>query len=407
MSKHICVIAGEPSGDFLGGKLIAALKAVEPDARFSGVGGHHMAAAGMESLFSYQQLAVMGIAEVLPKLPTLIARIRQTINHIKQTKPDVVVTIDSPDFSFRVLKAVRKMENPPKLIHYVAPTVWAWREGRAAKIAQFLDGLICLFDFEPPYFEKYGLRSAAVGHPLVEGAAMKADGAVYREEAGIASRETIVGVLFGSRKGELRRTGPILRDAIARMADELLVLPHVVAPTLPHLKDDVFELLKDYRGAIHIETDPAHKWDAFKSMNVALAVSGTVGLELAALKVPHVIGYRASPLTAFIAKRLVKVKYAHLANIMADEAIVPEFIQEKCKPELIAWARDKNKRRPRERRRLSCRLSDRADVAEPLSGCAIISFSRYPRTDVLPGLCRVGAGGRCGVRVLRSFLSTG
>ncbi len=172
MSKHICVIAGEPSGDFLGGKLIAALKAVEPDARFSGVGGHHMAAAGLVSLFSYQQLAVMGIAEVLPKLPTLLARIRQTINHIKEAKPDVVVTIDSPDFSFRVLKAVRKMENPPKLIHYVAPTVWAWREGRAAKIAKFLDGLICLFDFEPPYFEKVGLKAVAVGHPLVEGDAL-------------------------------------------------------------------------------------------------------------------------------------------------------------------------------------------------------------------------------------------
>jgi lipid-A-disaccharide synthase len=339
MSKHICVIAGEPSGDFLGGKLIEALKVLQPDARFSGVGGHYMQAAGMESLFSYQQLAVMGIAEVLPKLPTLLARIRQTINHIKETKPDIVVTIDSPDFGFRVAKAIRKsMPNPPILIHYVAPTVWAWREGRAEKVARFLDGLICLFDFEPPYFERYGLRSAAVGHPMVEGGAMNADGDEFREESGIASGETIIGVLFGSRKGELRRTGSVLRDAIFRMTDGMAVLPHVVSPTLPHLQDDVFELLKDYGGPIHIETDPAHKWNAFKSMNVALAVSGTVGLELAALQVPHVIGYRASPVTAMIAKRLVKVKYVHLANIMAGECIVPEFIQEKCTPDSIAGA---------------------------------------------------------------------
>lgn len=339
MSVHICVIAGEPSGDFLGGKLIEALRAQRPDATFSGVGGHHMQAAGMESLFSYQQLAVMGIAEVVPKLPTLIARIRQTIAHIKETKPDIVVTIDSPDFGFRVAKAIRKsMPNPPKLIHYVAPTVWAWREGRAAKIAQFLDGLICLFDFEPPYFERHGLRSAAVGHPMVEGDAMQADGALFREEGAIGSRETVIGVLFGSRRGELKRTGPVLRDAVAKMADEMPVLPHIVSPTLPHLRDEVFDLLKDYRGVIHIETDPAQKWNAFKSMDVALAVSGTVGLELAALQVPHVIGYRASPLTAFIAKRLVKVKYVHLANIMANTEIVPEFLQEKCQPDAIASA---------------------------------------------------------------------
>ena len=335
MSKHICVIAGEPSGDFLGGKLIAALKALEPDARFSGVGGHHMAAAGMESLFSYQQLAVMGIAEVLPKLPTLLARIRQTINHIKETKPDVVVTIDSPDFSFRVLKAVRKMENPPKLIHYVAPTVWAWREGRAAKIAKFLDGLICLFDFEPPYFEKVGLTSVAVGHPLVEGEALKADGNVFREEYGIIN-EPIIGVLFGSRRGELKNTAPILRDAAFSLCAKLGGGAHIVAPTLPHLYGEVMDLLRDYPGAIHITTEPEQKWNAFKSMDIALAVSGTVGLELAALQVPHVIAYKTNPITAAIVRRLIKVKHVHLANIMAGRVIVPEFIQHDAKADLIS-----------------------------------------------------------------------
>jgi len=336
---HICVIAGEPSGDFLGGKLIEALKQAQLDVRISGVGGHHMTAAGLESLFSYQQLAVMGIAEVLPKLPTLLARIRQTVRHIIDTKPDIVVTIDSPDFSFRVAKAVRaKMgDAAPKLIHYVAPTVWAWREGRAAKVARFLDGIVCLFDFEPPYFEKHGLKAVAVGHPLVEGDALKADGAVFREEYGITG-EPIIGILFGSRKGELKRTAPVLRDAAFKMAREMPVTPHLVAPTLPHLYGDVMELLREYPGAIHITTEAEQKWNAFKAMDVALAVSGTVGLELAALQVPHVIGYKTSPITAAIVRRVIKVRHVHLANIMAEAEVVREFLQGDCRAEPIAAA---------------------------------------------------------------------
>lgn len=338
MSKHVCLIAGEPSGDFLGAKLAQALLAVDPSITLSGVGGPQMKDAGVDSLFPYEELAVMGIAEVLPKLPALLSLIRRTINHIKETKPDAVVAIDSPDFGFRVAKAVRKEmgADAPKLIHYVAPTVWAWREGRAARIAQFLDGLICLFDFEPPYFEKHGLKSVAVGHPLVEGEALRADGARFREEYGIAQSETIVGVLFGSRNGELRRTGPVIRETLAQISEKMTTPPHVVAPTLPHLYGDVMNMLRDYPGPIHVVTDANDKYDAFRSFDIGIAVSGTVGLELAALQVPHVIAYRMSPLTAAMVKRMVRVKYAHLANIMADKEIVPEFIQDSAQPGVIA-----------------------------------------------------------------------
>ncbi len=336
---HICIIAGEPSGDFLGAKLIDALKDIRPQADITGIGGHQMESVGLQSLFSYQQLAVMGIAEILPRLPSLIARIRQTINHIKETKPDIVVTIDSPDFCFRVLKALRKeMKNPPKLIHYVAPTVWAWREGRAKKISRFLDGLVCLFDFEPPYFERYGLKTIAAGHPLVEGDAMTASGILFRENSGIPADAKVAGVLFGSRKGEIKRTAPVLRDAVFKMAQGMEVLPHIVAPTLPHLYEDVMGLLKTYPGHIHIPTDPSEKWNAFKSMDVAVAVSGTVGLELAALKIPHVIGYKTNILTAEIVRRLIKVDYVHLANIMMGAPVVPEFLQDRCKAEDISLA---------------------------------------------------------------------
>jgi lipid-A-disaccharide synthase len=338
MSKRICIIAGEPSGDFLGAKLAHALLEQDADISLSGVGGPQMKEAGVHSLFPYEELAVMGIAEVVPKIPRLLSLIRQTVNHIKETKPDIVVTIDSPDFSFRVARSVKKKmgAEAPKLVHYVAPTVWAWREGRAEKIAQFLDGLICLFDFEPPYFEKVGLKAVAVGHPMVEGAALQASGERFRDECGIAQSERVVGVLFGSRHGELSRTGPVLSDALLWMCEKMGAPPHVVAPTLPHLERRVFDLLRDYPGPRHIITDPAEKWDAFKAMDIAIATSGTVGLELAMLGVPHVIAYKASPLTAAIARKLVKVKYAHLANIMADKAIVPEFLQEDCTAEAVA-----------------------------------------------------------------------
>ena len=334
----IYLIAGEASGDFLGAKLMAALRAYDPTIVFYGIGGPLMTGEGLHSLFPMTELSVMGIAEVAPKLPNLVRRIKEAVNDIAEKKPDVVVTIDAPDFCFRVAKAVRKSETRPKLIHYVAPTVWAWREGRAAKIAQFLDGLICLFDFEPPYFEREGLRSFAVGHPLIEGGALHADGAEFRMRHQIAAQAVTIGALFGSRHGELQRTGPIIKQAAYRLLHKA---SHLIVPTLPHLKTEIERLLTDCPVPVVITTDPDEKYSAFKAMNIGIAVSGTVGLELAALQIPHVIAYRANPVTAAIARRLLKVKYAHLANIMAVKEIVPEFLQERCQAEMIASAAEK------------------------------------------------------------------
>lgn len=335
--NKICIISGEPSGDFLGGQLAKAIKASRPDIELSGVGGANMEAQGVDSLFPFEDLAVMGIAEVLPNLFTILKRIKQTADFIINTKPDVVVTIDSPDFVFRVTKAVRKkMKTPPKFVHYVAPSVWAWREGRAEKISKIVDGLICLFDFEPPYFEKYGLKSIAVGHPLVEGGALCASGPAFREEVSIGANDQVIGILFGSRRGEIKRIGPTLRDAAFKLAEKMGEYPHIVAPTLPHLQEQVLELLKEYPGPIHIFTDASKKWDAFASFNIAIAVSGTVGLELAAMKVPHVIGYRLSAITHMMVRRFIKVRFAHLANIMEDAEIVPELIQDNCNADMIA-----------------------------------------------------------------------
>ncbi len=329
---HICVIAGEPSGDYLGGQLIKSLRAMKPEAHITGVGGEHMAAAGLSSLFPYQDLAVMGIAEVLPKLPILLNRIQRAADHIIQTKPDVVVTIDSPDFCFRVIRAVKKRGGAklPKFIHYVAPTVWAWREGRAEKIANLVDGLICLFDFEPPYFERHGLRTIAIGHPMVEGRAMAGNAMRYREEEAMPQNAKTLGILFGSRRGEIKNTGPILRDAAYQLAVKMGGDVHIIVPTLPHIKESVYALMSACPNPVHMTTKMDEKYDAFKAMDIAIAVSGTVGLELAAMQVPHVIAYKTNPITAAIVRRMIKVKYAHLANIMADRAIVPEYIQDHC-----------------------------------------------------------------------------
>lgn len=329
---HVCLIAGEPSGDALGASLLRAMRSA--NIMVSGIGGPKMEDEGLQSLFPIDDLAVMGIAEVLPRLKTILGRIDEAADYIEQAKPDVVVTIDSPDFCFRVLKKVRDRmgANAPKLIHYVAPTVWAWREGRARKIAGFLDGLICLFDFEPPYFEKEGLRSIAVGHPVVETEAMTAQGRDFREKYGIQDDQRVVGIFFGSRHGELRRHGEIFRDVMATMPGGT----QFVIPTLPHLKEHVQDIVEDLDAPIIITTDKAEKWQAFAACNAALAVSGTIGLELAVARVPHIIAYRTSPLTYEIARHMVKVKYIHLMNIMLGRPVVPEFIQRQCKVETIS-----------------------------------------------------------------------
>jgi len=336
-AKHIYVIAGEPSGDFLGAQLMKSLKEQTPDIRFSGIGGPLMIEQGLESLFPMEELSVMGLAEILPQLMHLLKRIKQTAENIKETRPDVVVTIDAPDFSFRVAKKVRKdVKDPPKLIHYVAPTVWAWRPGRAKKISRFLDGLICLLDFEPPYFEKEGLRAEFAGHPVIESGALEADGPAYRDVAGIAPKEPVLGMFFGSRRSEVKRLGPILRDTALEISRNYTGNLHLVVPTLPHLEQAVFSHLKNYPGPVHITTKPENKWNAFASCDAAVAVSGTVGLELAAVGVPHVIAFNMSWPTWQIVKRVVKVRFAHLANIILDREVVPEYIQDRCFPDLIA-----------------------------------------------------------------------
>jgi lipid-A-disaccharide synthase len=334
----VFLVAGEPSGDALGARLMAALKTrTGGKIRFAGVGGDKMAAEGLVSLFPMREIAVMGLAEVVPRLFNIIARIGETVERAEHLNPDAVVTIDSPDFNFRVARRLKGLDFP--LIHYVAPTVWAWRPGRARKIAGFLDRLMALLPFEPPYFEREGLKCDFVGHPVLESGAGKGDGRAFRARHGILPDAPVLCVLPGSRHSETRSLLPILGEAVARIARAMPGL-RVVVPTLKPVAVEVRAAAVTWPGAIVVEGEE-EKYDAFAASDAALAASGTVSLELAMAGVPHAVAYRMSPLTAWIARRLIRVRFVNLVNLVLDRAVVPELLQESCTAETLAEAGSK------------------------------------------------------------------
>ncbi len=334
----IYVIAGEASGDILASALMRALKERSGGAvEFYGIGGPLMQAQGLRSLFPMEDLSVMGLAEVLPSLGKILGRMRQAVADIEAVNPDILLTADAPDFCFRVARKVRRRGKvSPLMVHYVAPMVWAWRPGRAKKIAKFLDGVICLFPHEPPYFEKEGLSASYAGHPMLDGSGYKADGAALRRALGIGESEKAVAFLPGSRPGELRRTGPILADAVRRLWERRPDI-HIICLTFPRLEAQVRELLAFLPpDRLHVLNGQDRKWEAFAACDTGVATSGTVGLELSVAGLPHVIGYRMAALTWFIVDRVVQVDYAHLTNILLGRELVPEFLQDECESERIA-----------------------------------------------------------------------
>lgn len=333
----IFLIAGEPSGDVIGEKLIKAFQRLDPSHEFFGLGGARMESAGLQSLIPMKEVTVMGIWEVLLRIPHLWKIIMGLIEEIEKTQPDIVVTIDFPDFNFYLAKTLKKRGNfKGHVVHYVAPTVWAWRPGRAKAISRFLDGLICLLPFEPPYFEKHGLASTFIGHPVTQENPLMGRGKRFREANEIPPDAKVLGLFFGSREEEYDVHGKVLQETAIYMSErfENLVL---VVPTLPEFEFQAHDLTVDVPCPKYLVFDSEQrKWDAFAAMDAALAVSGTVGLELAYADIPHAIAYKTSWLNWVMIKLLVKVRYAHLANIIVDEPIVPEFLQHRCKSEKIA-----------------------------------------------------------------------
>ncbi len=330
----IYLIAGEPSGDHIGAKIMAGLRgATRGNVRFAGIGGDRMTEQGLASLVPMSELAVMGLIEVLPHAITLLNRIRQTVLDIRKRRPAIVVTIDSSSFNWRVAHRLRAAGDTVKLVHVVAPMVWAWRPHRATEIARWYDRLLVLLPFEPPYFEKVGLATTFIGHPVVESGADQGVGAAFRTHHDVATDAPLLTVLPGSRRGEVRRLLPAFGAAVAVLRQRYPNL-RVAIPTMRHVEPEI-RAARWQTAPIVVATE-VEKYDAFAASNAALAASGTVALELAMARVPSVIAYRINPLTHAIARRMVKIKYANLVNLLLDRPAVPELIQGDCTPERLA-----------------------------------------------------------------------
>ncbi len=328
------LVACEPSGDLLGARLMAALKKLlNGNVRFEGVGGERMQAEGMKPLFQQSELALFGLFELLPKIPHVLKRLSETIAAAKRIRPDAVVTIDGPDFSFRLAKAL-KGEGIP-LIHYVAPTVWAWRPGRAKKIADIYNHLLAILPFEPPYFEKVGLPCTFVGHTVMEQGADKGDIERFYIDMQIPRNMKVITVLPGSRRSEIKRLAPIFAETLKQL-QPMTEGFKVIVPTIPQVLDYLGPYLKDWPIKPLVLIGDQQKYDAFAASHVALAASGTVALELALAGTPHIIAYKLNPLTILLYRWFIRVKFANLTNLLLNRPVVPEFLQEFCTPEAMS-----------------------------------------------------------------------
>jgi lipid-A-disaccharide synthase len=330
----IFLIAGEASGDVLGGRLMSALKTAIPNAAFTGIGGARMTEAGLTSNFPMQELAVMGLAEILPRIVALNRRLRETIAAIKTVKPDILVTIDSPGFTLRVLKALRD-DTGIKKIHYVAPQVWAWRQERVKKFPGLWDELLCLLPFEPDFFAPFGLNAHFVGHPVLESGADKGNAEKFRAAHNIPADATPIILLPGSRVTETTRLLPVFEATITRLRSRIKNLVPMVAAA-PFIANAVAAQTAGWSNPPIIIRDVAERYDAFAAARAALTKSGTSTLELAMAGVPMAVTYRVNALSAAIGRRLIKVKYVAMINLLANFPLVPELLQENSTPEKLA-----------------------------------------------------------------------
>lgn len=329
MTLKVYLIAGEPSGDLLGARVMSALKKRLPDVQIFGVGGESMQAEGLKSLFEIKDLAVMGFFEVLPHLPKILRHFREIQADIDRVQPDIIMTIDSYSFSIRVHKMLKKNECTVPHVHLVAPQVWAWKKGRAKTIHRWVDHLFCLLPNEPQYFTQHGMPATFVGHPVVESGANRGDGQAFKERHQIPMDKRVLCLLPGSRANEIKY---LLTDFM-QVADNLIKENpdlFVVIPTVETVKDKVEAQTQNWATPHLIVTGEKERYDAFAASAAALAASGTVSLELALAGVPHLIAYRMNPLTAALARRVLKIKYVNLLNLLVDREIIPELLQENC-----------------------------------------------------------------------------
>ncbi|MDA0663811.1 MAG: lipid-A-disaccharide synthase [Proteobacteria bacterium] len=332
----IFLLAGEPSGDALGGRLMAALRDMyDGEIDFRGVGGPAMQGEGLKSLFPMGELSVMGVVEILPHVRKLFARMHETAAEIDALAPQAVITIDAPAFAHGVAKRIRNRGIPR--IHYVAPQLWAWRPWRVHKFKRHFNHLLALLPFEPAWFARHGVPCDFVGHPVIEMETGGETGAEFRERNGIGAEIPVICVLLGSRRGEVTRLAAPFRETltILKRAHPGLV---AVLPTVPNVADMVRTETADWPVPVVVSDDPKQKSAAFAACNVGLAASGTATLELALAGVPFVVAYRVAQLTYLLARPLMRVRFANLINLILDREVIPELLQNNCRSVRLAAA---------------------------------------------------------------------
>jgi lipid-A-disaccharide synthase len=337
VNRNIFLIATEESGDRLGASLMKVLRQRLGGAvHFEGVGGQAMAREGLATLFPIEELSIMGFAAVVQQLPAILRRIRQTADAVLRAAPDILVIIDSPDFTHRVARRVRARDPSIPVVDYVSPSVWAWRPGRARAMRTYIDHVLALLPFEPEaYLRLHGPPCSYVGHPLTEQTDVLRPGP--EEQQRRDQQPPVLLVLPGSRRSEVRHHMAAFGEALGLLQTQGTPF-ELVLPTMPHLQDAVSEGLKGWPVQPRIAIGEQEKRSAFRIARAALAKSGTVTLELALAGVPMVTAYRTSAIEAWIARRAINVKSVILANLVAGENVVPEFLQEDCTPERLVPA---------------------------------------------------------------------
>ncbi|QLH71964.1 lipid-A-disaccharide synthase [Rhodopseudomonas palustris] len=351
--RTVYLIATEESGDRLGAALMRELRArLGSKVRFAGVGGHCMAGEGLASLFPIEELSIIGFAAVVQRLPMILKLIRRAVDAALTAKPDILVIIDSPDFTHRVARRVRQRDPSIPIVDYVSPTVWAWRPGRARAMLGYVDHVLALLPFEPAEYRRLqGPPCSYVGHPLTEQfGSLRPDAA---EQARREASPPVLLVLPGSRRSEVRHHAAAFGDTLARLKHEGVAF-EAVLPTTPHLEGLVRAAVASWEVQPRIVVGEQDKRGAFRIAHAALAKSGTVTLELAIAGVPMVTAYRAGSVEIWIARRVVRPGTVILANLVMGDDVIPEFIQEDCVPDkLVPAVRDLLGNTPARRRQLA------------------------------------------------------
>lgn len=338
MTKKFFIITGEASGDLLGAKIIKEIKSrfQGQEVEFVGVGGKMMEKEGFTSIFDINELSIMGFVEVLPHIFKILRRIKQVSREIIKQNPDYVITIDAPDFNFRVIKKIAHLKNIKK-IHIIAPSVWAYRESRAQKIAKLYDLLLVILPFEPPYFTKYGLKTEFIGHFIVENepdfSKKEISRMNFRQKYGFYHNDTIIYMTPGSRFSEVKKIFPEFILAINNLKGKVENLS-VVIPIIEKTKDLVEKMALDFEVK-YVLIKKEEKEDALFSCDFALAKSGTNTIEISLYKLPMLICYKVNFISYLIARLLVKIKFANLVNLIMSKMIIPELLQKNCYHKII------------------------------------------------------------------------